>query len=143
MRVRPRFQIQLSDGDTELLHNLQKHYGLGSVKTYPPRKQGHNGTATWIVQSKPDIQKLIDILDKSVWHSKKYLDYIKWKKVVDMTNSSAYMDINSFEVVIDIFSTMNGGKKSTRKNWKEVIQYEKNKENKTNQKGKADSNHNS
>lgn len=61
-----------------MLEYIQNRLQIGKV--YPLNLNSQTDHARWVVVSKKDLYKLIQIFDINPLNTTKYLDYINWKE---------------------------------------------------------------
>ena len=116
-RVRPRFQLQLADTDSKVIEAIYKHLGFGNTLHMDSRGENQQGTSRYYVTSKENCNKLANILNKRQWNTKKKMDFEKWVYILSLVDANTYLDNKQFRLVMELYETMNGGPKSTRRDW--------------------------
>lgn len=104
-RVQPKFQIGLHNRDISLLLQLQHNLeGIGSIhinSTLPK--------VNFSVDSKKDLTKLINHLEKYPLLTQKRADFILFKEVVRIMNTKDHLSIEGLKQIINIKASMNLG----------------------------------
>ena len=79
-----RLSIQLRDDDCEILREIQLRLGLGSIGRRPGRSGNAKPCCVWTVQSRADVEELVEVLDRYPLRSKKAAHYAIWRQAVEV-----------------------------------------------------------
>lgn len=86
--VYPRFTLALRDDDRDVLYEIQRILGAGSVNHYSPNRG--NGAVRLTVSSAKETERLIEMIDSGIGlRSKKKRDYEIWKQAVEAKRNGA------------------------------------------------------
>jgi hypothetical protein len=83
-RYRLWFRISLRDDDAEILYEIQRRTGLGSITRRGARRSEWGATVDWIVRQREEIRDLCEILDRYPLRAKKSRDFEIWKRAADL-----------------------------------------------------------
>ncbi|HEY2595269.1 MAG TPA: LAGLIDADG family homing endonuclease, partial [Chloroflexota bacterium] len=76
------FAIKLRDDDSEILEELRRCVGLGTIYRQVRRSGNSKPACVWVLQSRADCQELVEILDVYPLRSRKATDYAIWRRAV-------------------------------------------------------------
>jgi hypothetical protein len=76
----PFFALKLRADEMPTLEYIVRELRCGQIQMEP--REGGNPLARWVVQSKPDCQRLMDVIDKYGLRAKKRMDYAIWRDAV-------------------------------------------------------------
>src|SRR3954466_10985679 len=78
---RHAFTVGLGDSDSALCFELQRFFGAGNVYRYPPRRAGHEGTATFTVQRRADlVDVIVPFFDHFLPPTRKLDQFLAWRE---------------------------------------------------------------
>lgn len=97
------FQIKLHSKDIALLSNIQAYFG-GVGKIYNINKD-----VIYMVRSLKDIFKIIAHLDKYPLITKKKVDYVLFKSIVEKLLKKEHIISNSIQEIVNIRASINLG----------------------------------
>lgn len=104
-RCHVRFSLELREDDAEILFEVQEKTGIGNVVLLNSYRDA-NPTVRWMITSKADRIKLINLLNKFPLRSKKKYDFDFWSKAHDLSmkvksgpvsNSSIWEEIDELK----------------------------------------------
>ena len=101
-QILPEFRIVQHKRDIQLLHTLKDYFGAGVV-----RVNHGDRYELRIRDTKTLYNKIIPFFEEHRLHTKKYFDYIKFKKIVGMVFRSEHLKKEGIITIIDIASKMN------------------------------------
>jgi hypothetical protein len=76
------FAIKLRDDDSEILEEIWRRVGLGTIYRQVRRSGNSKPACVWVVQSRADCQELVEVLDNYPLRSRKAADYAIWRNAV-------------------------------------------------------------
>ena len=85
-----RVSIQLRDDDSAILKEIQMRLGLGSISRRAGRSGNTNPGCVWMVQTRADVEELVEVLDRYPLRSKKAADYAIWRQAVEVWSAMPY-----------------------------------------------------
>ena len=78
------FALKLRDDDTPVLREIWGQTGFGVLKPDRTRSGNSNPCMAWVIQSKADCLRLVELLDKYPLRSRKARDYVLWREAVEV-----------------------------------------------------------
>ena len=86
-----RFRLSLRDDDAAILKEIHVRLGLGTLgRRERSRRVNAKPCLEWTVESRPDAEELVEILDRYPLRSKKAADYTVWKRAVKVSSAMPY-----------------------------------------------------
>jgi hypothetical protein len=76
----PFFALKLRADERPTMDYILRELRIGQVQD--ERRTDGNPMVRWVVQSKPDCQRLVDVVDKYGLRAKKRMDYALWREAV-------------------------------------------------------------
>lgn len=76
----PFFAMKMRADERATLERIRRELAIGQLQEEPTRLP--NPMVKWVVQSKPDCQRLVDVIDKYGLRAKKRMDYAIWREAV-------------------------------------------------------------
>lgn len=110
--VNPTLEIAQSSHDIEVLNAIKDFFNLGylkpkyNIKSLDNSKKSRSVNRLIINQH----EKIIDFLDKYPIITRKYLDYLDWKKIIELKSNNIYKTPEGLQYMINIKKTMNRGR---------------------------------
>lgn len=108
-RVSVSFEINLHIKDIEILHKIQKYFGVGSVTSRLNRN-------LCVYR----VTKIEDLLNVIIPQFKKYplltfknSDYTLWSKVVDLMSTKEHLTASGFSTILTYYASINKGMSPT------------------------------
>jgi hypothetical protein len=83
----PRFDLGLRDDDTAILQEIEQGLGLGCIYH---RARLRDRSSVWVVQSRPDVEELVIVLDRYRLRGRKADDYARWRRAVELWSAVPY-----------------------------------------------------
>ena len=77
---RARFALTVRSDDRPVVEEAQRKTGVGTIHNY--FAQSGSQVTRWVVQSRPDCEELVRLLDKYPLRAKKRGDFLIWKRAV-------------------------------------------------------------
>jgi LAGLIDADG endonuclease len=103
-QVLPEFTVVQHQRDVQLLHALKEFFGCGVVRT------NHGGRMAYRVRSLDHLnEKIIPFFDKHPLKSKKRVDFVKFRKILQLLTMGGHLTSEGIEKIREIASTMNTG----------------------------------
>ena len=103
-QVTPGFSITLHELDLHLLEMVQDYFGgIGYIRRHGPN------TYSYRVQSKSELNIIIDFFDKYGLISEKLADYLLFKMAFELYNKKAHLTIDGFKSILSIKASLNLG----------------------------------
>ena len=110
-QVLPEFTVVQHQRDIQLLHALKQFFGCGVVR------RNHGDRMAYRVRSLDHLsEKIAPFFEKHPLKSKKRVDFIKFRKVLQLMNQGEHLEPDGIEKIRAIARTMNRDRKSTRLN---------------------------
>lgn len=110
--VNPTLEIAQSSHDVEVLNAIKNFFGLGylkpkyDIKSLPESKKSRSVSRLIINQ----YDNIIGFLDKYPMLTRKYLDYLDWKKVIELKSNNAHLTAKGKQDMINLKLGMNRGR---------------------------------
>lgn len=76
----PFFALKMRADERRALEYIRRELGIGQLQEEPNRQP--NPMVKWVVQTKPDCQRLVDVIDKYGLRAKKRMDFAIWRQAV-------------------------------------------------------------
>ena len=103
-QVLPEFTVVQHQRDIQLLHALKKFFGCGVVRT------NHAERMAYRVRSLDHLnQRIIPFFEEHPLKSKKRVDFVKFRKVLQLMTKGEHLAIEGIEKIRAIAATMNTG----------------------------------
>ena len=101
-QVLPEFTVVQHKRDIQLLHALKGFFGCGVVRT------NHEDRMAYRVRSLQHLsERIIPFFERHPLKSKKNIDFIKFRKVVQLTEKKEHLKPEGIQKIRRIASTMN------------------------------------
>jgi len=109
-QVLPEFRVVQHERDIQLLYALKKYFGYGTVR------RNHGDRFEFRVRKHEALlNKIIPFFTKYKLHTKKKLDFLKFRKVVLKMDRGDHLTETGILEIFKIAKTMNRGEKSKTK----------------------------
>jgi hypothetical protein len=103
-QVLPEFTVVQHQRDIQLLHALKKFFGCGVVRT------NHAERMAYRVRSLDHLnERIIPFFDEHPLKSKKRVDFVKFRKVLQLMSKKEHLSIAGISKIREIAATMNTG----------------------------------
>ena len=103
-QVLPEFTVVQHQRDIQLLHALKKFFGCGVVRT------NHAERMAYRVRNLDHLSEIIaPFFDQHPLKSKKRVDFIKFRKILQLMTKREHLAIEGIEKIRAIAATMNPG----------------------------------
>ena len=103
-QVLPEFTVVQHQRDVQLLHALKKFFGCGVVRS------NHGDRLAYRVRSIDHLNNvIIPFFERHPLHSKKKLDFLKFRKILLLINRNEHLILEGIEKIRSIAETMNRG----------------------------------
>ena len=103
-QVLPEFTVVQHQRDIQLLHALKQFFGCGVVR------KNHAERMAYRVRSLEHlIEKIIPFFEQHPLKSKKRIDFLKFRKVLQLMSNGQHLRTDGIEEIRSIASTMNTG----------------------------------
>ena len=113
-QILPELTVVQHERDLDLLHELRSTMNCGVVR------RNHGDRFCWRVRNLKNLSEVIvPFFDKYPLKSKKYLDFLKFKKVVIMMQDGKHLIEDGFQKISKIASEMNRAKLKDRPDLRE------------------------
>ncbi len=104
-QVLPEFTVVQHERDVQLLHALKKFFGCGVVR------QNHGERMAYRVRGAQHLrERVIPFFEKHPLKSKKYLDFLKFRKVLLLMERNEHLTLEGINKIRAIASAMNTGR---------------------------------
>ena len=104
-QVLPEFTVVQHERDVQLLHALKQFFGCGVVR------QNHGERMAYRVRSVEHLrERIIPFFEKHPLKSKKYVDFLKFRKVLLLMERNEHLTPDGIEKIRSIASEMNTGR---------------------------------
>ena len=110
--VNPTLEISQSSHDVEVLNGIKNFFGLGylkpkyNIKSLDESKKSRSVNRLIINQ----YENIISFLDKYPMLTRKYLDYLDWKKIIELKYNNTHKTTEGLQDMINIKIGMNRGR---------------------------------
>jgi len=110
--VNPTLEIAQSSHDVEVLNGIKNFFGLGylkpkyNIKSLDESKKSRSVNRLIINQ----YENIIDFFNKYSILTRKYLDYLDWKKIIELKSNNIHKTTEGLQYMIDIKVGMNRGR---------------------------------
>lgn len=105
IQVLPEFTVVQHQRDVQLLHALKRFFGCGVVRC------NHEERMCYRVRSGQHLrERIIPFFEKHPLRSKKWLDFLKFRRVVLMMERGEHLKSEDIEKIREIVSQMNRGR---------------------------------
>jgi sRNA-binding regulator protein Hfq len=101
--ARATFEIGLDLKDLPILNRIKSYLGVGNVTSRT------NGSCVYSVQSIKDLDVLIEHFDKYPLITKKGVDYLLFKKAVNLIKNKEHLTMKGLRKIVSIRASMNWG----------------------------------
>lgn len=102
-RVQTKFQLDVHIKDLNLLRQLQEYLdGIGSIHISRDKNR-----VNFSVNSKKDLMKLINHLEKYPLQTQKAADFFLFKQAVELISNKAHITTEGLNQIVNIKSSMN------------------------------------
>ena len=103
-QVLPEFTVVQHQRDIQLLHALKDFFGCGVVRT------NHGERMAYRVRSLDHLsERIIPFFERHALKSKKNIDFVKFRKVLQLMTMGEHLTSDGIEKIREIASTMNTG----------------------------------
>ena len=103
-QVLPEFTVVQHQRDIQLLHALKKFFGCGVVRT------NHQERMAYRVRSLDHLnERIIPFFDKHPLKSKKRVDFVKFRKILQLMNKKEHLSSVGISKIREIATAMNTG----------------------------------
>ena len=103
-QVLPEFTVVQHQRDVQLLHALKQFFGCGVVRT------NHAERMAYRVRAVDHLNEIIiPFFEKHPLKSKKRVDFVKFRKVLQLMTKGEHLTRDGVEAIRDIASAMNTG----------------------------------
>jgi hypothetical protein len=103
-QVLPEFTVVQHQRDIQLLHALKEFFGCGVVRT------NHAERMAYRVRSLDHLnERIVPFFEKHSLKSKKRVDFVKFRKVLQLMTMGEHLKSDGIEKIREIASTMNTG----------------------------------
>jgi hypothetical protein len=103
-QVLPEFTVVQHQRDIQLLHALKQFFGCGVVR------RNHAERMAYRVRSLDHLnQKIVPFFEQHPLRSKKKIDFLKFRRIVQLMNKGEHLEADGVEKIKAIASTMNTG----------------------------------
>ena len=99
--ARATFEIGLDLKDLPILNRIKSYLGVGNVTSRT------NGSCVYSVQSIKDLDVLIEHFDKYPLITKKGVDYLLFKKAVNLIKNKEHLTMKGLRKIVSIRASMN------------------------------------
>ena len=103
-QVLPEFTVVQHQRDIQLLHALKKFFGCGVVRRNHAERMGYRVRALDHLKD-----AIIPFFEKHPLKSKKRIDFIKFRKVLQLMTKGKHLTVEGIEEIRAIAATMNTG----------------------------------
>ena len=104
-QVLPEFTVVQHERDVQLLFALKQFFGCGVVR------QNHGDRMAYRVRGLESLmERIIPFFEKHPLKTKKYLDFLKFRKVLIMMQRNEHLTLDGIEKIRQIASEMNRGR---------------------------------
>ena len=103
-QVLPEFTVVQHQRDIQLLHALKKFFGCGVVRRNHAERMGYRVRALDHLKD-----AIIPFFEKHPLKSKKRIDFIKFRKVLQLMTKGEHLTVEGIEKIRAIAATMNTG----------------------------------
>ena len=110
--VNPTLEIAQSSHDVEVLNGIKNFFGLGylkpkyNIKSLDESKKSRSVNRLIINQ----YENIISFLDKYSMLTRKYLDYLDWKKIIELKSNNTHKTTEGLQHMINLKIGMNRGR---------------------------------
>jgi len=105
-QVLPEFRIVQHKRDIQLLHALKKFFGCGVVRV------NHDDRYELRIRKLDTLMnKVVPFFEKYDLHTKKKIDFIKFKKILNLMKKKAHLSKDGIKEIINLAKDMNTGNK--------------------------------
>ena len=103
-QVLPEFTVVQHERDVQLLHALKSFFGCGVVR------KNHGERMAYRVRGLEHLNlRIIPFFEQHPLKSKKKIDFLKFRKVLQLMNDGQHLKLSGVEEIRAIASTMNTG----------------------------------
>lgn len=104
-QVLPEFTVVQHERDVQLLFALKQFFGCGVVR------QNHGDRMAYRVRGLESLmERVIPFFEKHPLKTKKYLDFLKFRKILIMMQRNEHLTLDGIEKIRQIASEMNRGR---------------------------------
>lgn len=104
-QVLPEFTVVQHERDVQLLYALKQFFGCGVVR------QNHGDRMAYRVRGVEHlVERIIPFFERHPLKTKKYLDFLKFRKVLIMMQRNEHLTLDGIERIRQIASEMNRGR---------------------------------
>ncbi len=100
-QVLPEFVVVQHQRDKQILFAIKEFFGCGVVR------QNHGDRWCYRVRKIENLKKICDFFDKHPLKTRKNIDFIKFRKVIDLVQQRKHLEKEGLKKIINIALTMN------------------------------------